>query len=198
MKKESHIAVQEKKPRKVIGWVSFLDQIKLESLRSDWKNLFDLTKYTLEERMRILTDLGVVQKRIAFENMTPLVGFEALVKAMTGNIASIDEIGVNVHALGSGTTAAADGDTALETETTRALLASRAYGSGANKNKAYYTAFYGLADAIGTHEEMGLFINADEGTPDDGVLWDRTLLTITKTGAQSLTIDYEDTFSNDL
>lgn len=193
----SQIAVAEKKPRKVIGWVSFIDQLKLEALRPDWKNLFDLKQYTLADRFKILEDLGVVQNRLSFENITPLVGFEALVKAMTGNIATVDEIGVNVHALGSGTTAAADGDTTLETETTRALLASRAYGSGSNKNKAYYTAFYGLAEAIGTHEEMGLFIDADDGTPDDGVLWDRTLLTIVKTGSQSLTIDYEDTFSND-
>lgn len=192
--KNSHKFIAETKDRKVLGWATFIDQLKLESLRSDWRDLFDLKKYGLHERFRILGELGVIQRQERFENITPTVGFEVLAKAMTGNIASVDEIGVNVHALGSDSTAAVDGDTELGNETTRGLLSSRAY----NDNKAYYTAFYGLADAVGTHEEMGLFINADAGTPDDGVLWDRTVLTITKSGAQSLTIDYEDTFANDV
>lgn len=193
----SQATIAEVKPRKVIGWATFINQLKLEALRPDWKDLFDLQKISLRDRFKILTELGVVEKQLQFENMTPLVGFEALVKAMTGNIASVDEIAVNVHALGSDNTEASDSDTELGNETTRALLASRAYGTGSNRNKAYYTAFYGLSDAVGTHEEMGLFINADDGTPDDGVLWDRTLLTIVKSGSQSLTIDYEDSFIND-
>lgn len=184
--------ITETKPAKRIGWVSWIDQRKLEAARSDWRELFDLTKYTLKARFRELKKLGVLQAQTIFENLTPTVGFEAVVKAMTGNIATVDEIGVNVHALGNDNTPAAAGDTTLGNETTRALLSSRSY----NNNKAYYTAFYGLPDAVGTHEEMGLFINADDGTPDDGVLWDRTLLTIVKTAAQSLTIDYEDTFTN--
>lgn len=192
MKNNQSATIQEVKPRKVIGWVSFIDQIKLESLRADWKELFDLKKISLRDRFKILSELGVLQKQLRFENITPTVGFEAITKAMTGNIASVDEIAVNVHALGTGTTPAAAGDTTLETEGARALLSSRSY----NDDKAYYTAFYGLADAVGTWSEMGLFINADDATPDDGVLWDRTLLSIVKTGAQSLTIDYEDTFEN--
>jgi hypothetical protein len=185
--------IQEVKPIKRIGWATLIDQKKLEDLRSNWKEIFDLAKFSLQERMKILSDLGVIQKQTVFENLTPTVGFEAIVKALTGNISTVDEVGVNYHALGSGSTPAADADTELETETTRALLSSRSY----NNNKAYYTAFYGLAAAIGTHNEMGLFINGS-ASADSGVLWDRTLLTIVKSGSQSLTIDYEDTFSNDV
>jgi len=183
--------IQEVKPIKRIGWASWIDQKKLETLRADWRELFDLARYSLRRRFEILEDLGVLERQQIFENITPTVGFEALAKAMTGNIASVDEVGVNYHALGSGTNAPADSDTQLQTETVRAILSSRSY----EDNKAYYTAFYGLAEAIGTHHEMGLFINAGP-TVNSGVLWDRTLLDITKTGVQSLTLDYEDTFAN--
>lgn len=191
MKNNQSATIQEVKPRKVIGWATFIDQLKLESIRADWKELFDLKKISLAERFKILGELGVIQKQLRFDNITPTVGFEALTKAMSGNISTVAEVAVNYHALGSGTNPAADSDTQLQTEVSRALLSSRSY----NDEKAYYTAFYGLADAIGTHHEMGLFINGS-ASANSGVLWDRTLIDITKTGAQSLTIDYEDTFQN--
>jgi hypothetical protein len=184
--------IQEKKGRKVIGWATLIDQKKLESLRSDWRDLFNLKKYTLKERFSVLNTLGVIQKQERFDNITPTVGFEALAKALTGNISTVAEIKVNVHAMGTGTTPAADGDTTLETEGIRKSLASWSY----NDNKSYYTAFYGLSEAVGTWTELGLYIDADPLVTDDGVLWDRTLTTITKTSAQSLTIDVEDTFAN--
>lgn len=187
------VEVQEKKPIKRIGWATFMDQAKLERI-PNWRDLFDLKKYTPTRRFGILQGFGIIQRQQIFENITPTVGFAALTKAMTGNAGSLAEITVNVHALGTGETAPASSDVQLETEGARSLLPSTAY----DDNKAYYTAFYGLPDAIGDWTEMGLFINADPDVADDGVLWDRTLLAISKTGDQSLSIDYEDTFTNDV
>ena len=91
--------IEEVKPIKRIGWATFIDQLKLEALRPDWKDLFDLQKYTLKERFKILGDLGVIQKQECFENITPTVGFAAITKAMSGNIAAVGEVAVNYHAL---------------------------------------------------------------------------------------------------
>jgi hypothetical protein len=191
--------VQEKKPVKRIGVVSWFDgEIgrRLEVAVKNRPELLDTNRFSFADRARILLDeYGIApSRRQVFENITPTVGFAVLTKALSGNLGSVDEIGVNVHALGNGSTPPDASDTTLEGEVARVLLASRSY-SGA---KAYYTAFYGLAEAVGTHTEMGLFMDADEGTPDDGTLWDRSLTSITKTGIQSLTIDYEDEFSNDV
>lgn len=189
--------VREEKKAQRIGVVSWFDGDhgrRLQQLVERCPAIMDVRKLLPKDRMRVLrTRYGIMPSRQqAFENMTPTAGFNRLVKAMTGNIATVAEIQVNVHALGSDATPATLGDTGLGNETARTLLSSTSYTS----NKAYYTAFYGLSEAVGTHEEMGLFIDADEGVPDDGTLWDRTLNTIVKTGIQSLTIDYEDSFTN--
>jgi len=183
--------VQEVKPMKRIGWISLINQKKLEKLRLDWRDLFDLNKYTLKQRFDELAKLGVVQRREIFENITPTVGFAALTKALSGNIATVAEVLVNYHSLGTGVAAPASGDTALGTEGARVIVSSKTYSG----NKAYYTVFYGLTEGVGTWTEMGLWLNAS-ATPGSGTLWDRSLISISKTNAQSLTIDYEDTLSN--
>lgn len=184
---------QEKKYRKRIGYLTLLNH-EIVSKLPQYHYLFDLKRITLKGRLAFLASIpGAIEKQIIFENITPIVGFEVLTKLLTGNLGSLVEGEVNVHALGSGVTPPADGDTELETETIRKLIASSTY----DENKAFYTVVYETTEANGTHREMGLFINADDGIPDDGTLWDRSEINITKTSAQSLTIDYEDTFVNE-
>lgn len=187
---------KEKKPKIVIGIARTYDHERLLSWLSSIG--ISLEQFAREFNYRTRTALlagapeGIVAQAVPFKNITPTIGFEAITKALSGNMAAVEELEVVVHAFGDDDTAPADGDTTLGNETSRKLLSSTSY-SGAS---AFYTAFYDLAEAIGTHAEMGLFINTDAGTPDDGVLWDRSLIEITKTGAQSLSIDYEDTFVN--
>lgn len=188
--------IQEVKPVRRIGTVRIFGgeaAAKLEQLVTRFPEILNLKKYLPEERYVLLSHFGIApEQQLDFENLTPTVGFAAITKAMTGNIATTSEILVNIHALGSGSTAPVAGNTQLQTEVARVLLSSLSY-SGAS---AYYTAFYGLAAAVGTHHEMGLFINGSAGTPNSGVLWDRTLLDIVKTNTQSLTLDYLDTLTN--
>lgn len=198
MKQETQIIKHEQKPKITIGilrtynhesLLAFLRSkgLTIEQFRSEFN-------YRTRTALLALAPANVVEYALPFENITPTVGFEVITKMLTGNASALEELEVMVHAFGDDNTAPADGDTALGNETVRKLLSSKSY-SGAS---AFYTVFYDLSEGNGTHEEMGLFANADPGTPDDGTLWDRSLISITKTGTQSLSIDYEDSFVNNI
>lgn len=182
------LSIQEVKYPKRIGYISLYNAKKLAKLTAKIPHIFDLSKISLQERFSILAP--ALEDRVIFENITPLVGFTSLAKVMTGYAAAV-EAQPNVHALGSGATAPTSADTQLQTEVTRKLLASKAYAG----NKAYYTVVYETTEANGTHLEMALFMNATL-VANNGTMWDRSAISITKTAAQSLTIDYEDTFIN--
>lgn len=194
-----NITHQETKSRKVIGTLRTYDHERLLSwLESIGISLDEWIseKFNRISRAEILrgAPAGIVAEEIAFENITPDIGFQAITKILSGNGGSVDELEVMVHAFGDDGTDPDASDTALGNETTRKLVSSKSY-SGPS---AFYTVFYDLAEGNGTHAEMGLFCDADAGTPDDGTLWDHSLISITKAGTQSLTIDYEDTFVNNL
>lgn len=188
---------KEKKPKRTIGTIRLYDHSALLRFLTEkgmsLGRFIEAFNYRSRAEFLVAAPPGVIAREIQFENITPTIGFELLTKALSGNISAVEELEVMVHAFGDDGTAPAAGDTTLGNETTRKLLSSKSY-SGAS---AFYTAFYDLAEAVGTHAEMGLFANADDGTPDDGSLWDHSLIAITKTGAQSLTIDYEDIFTNE-
>lgn len=195
---ETHPAIyhKETKGRKIIGFMRTYDHAALLAwLSSIGISLEQFARdFNIHSRRELLARApeGLVAASLGFENITPTVGFEALAKALSGNIAAVEEVEVQVHAFGSSGTAPSLSDTELGNETIRKFLSSKSY-SGAS---AFYTAFYATAEGNGTHAEMGLFANADDGTPDDGTLWDRSLVSITKLDTQSLTIDYEDSFVN--
>lgn len=165
---------------------------RFEALVAAVPKLLDVNFISAENRFKVLEALGItpVSQEI-FENITPTVGFAQLTKALTNNIASPAEIAVNYHAYGTSNTAPAAGNTQLGSESGRKAITSLAYSG----NKAFYTIFYTASEAVGTFAEVGLFINGT-GTANSGSLWDRSLLAFTKTALQTMTIDYEDTFSN--
>ncbi len=181
----------EEKFIKRIGWITKYNWEKLK-LIPNWRDYFDVSKISPQKRFEAFRAIpGLIEGQQIFENLTPTVGFQQLCKAMSGNISTVAEIGVNYHAMGTGTNSPASGDIQLQTESTRKLLASKTYAN----NKAFYTAFYAATEAVGTFTEIGLFINGS-ATANSGVLWDRSLLSIIKSNTQTLTIDYEDTFIN--
>lgn len=196
MNQNPPILKKEIKPKVMIGVARTYDHAMLLSfLEKKGISLANFARdFNIHTRRAFLADApaGMIASELAFRNITPTVGFEALTKALSGNISSVEEVEVMVHAFGTDGTAPALGDTTLGNETVRKLISSKSY-SGAS---AFYTAFYDVSEAVGTFAEMGLFANADDGTPDDGTLWDRSLEAITKLGTQTLTIDYEDSFVN--
>jgi len=74
------------------------------------------------------------------------------------------EAAMSHMAIGTGTTAAAAGDTALETELDRNALSSVAQGTGADANKVTYTCDWAAGDGTGAITEAGIFNSVSAGT----------------------------------
>lgn len=123
-----------------------------------------------------------------FENLIPTVG-RTMIANNLSNSSPTTVMLLNYTALGTGTTAVANGQTTLVTETYRKQTASYTNSS----NIAYFTAFYSATETTGTYKEAGLFAGAS-GTANSGVLFSRVLLNptagITKSATETLTIDY--------
>ena len=78
-------------------------------------------------------------------------------------LADSGEAAMTHMALGTGTTAAVVGDTALETELDRNALTSKIQGSGANANQVTYSAEWAAGDGTGAITEAGIFNSASAG-----------------------------------
>lgn len=133
---------------------------------------------------------GKVKRVKKFHNLLPTVG-RALIAAHLGNASpSPSSILVNYSSVGTSSTAAANGDTALVAETARTVVASRTSAS----NIAYITGFYGATDVSGTLREAGLWINGT-ATANSGTLFSRVIINITKAVTETLTLDWTITIS---
>ena len=125
-----------------------------------------------------------------YKNLIPTVGRAAIASWLTNSSPTPASMRLNYTALGTGTTAPANGDTQLQTETFRKAIASETNSN----NIAYATAFYTAPEVSGTFKEAGIFMNAT-GTANSGTLFSRVAIDITKTTSQTLTIDYTITIS---
>lgn len=74
------------------------------------------------------------------------------------------EAAMSHMAIGTGTAAAAAGDTSLQTELDRNSLSSKTQGSGADANKVTFTADWAAEDGTGAITEAGIFNSASAGT----------------------------------
>ncbi len=94
-------------------------------------------------------------------------------------------------AIGTGTTPAAAGDTALETELDRNALTSTTQGTGGDANKVIFVGDWAAGDGTGAITEAGIFNAASAG-----VLLCRRVFSVKNKGASdSLTITWELTFN---
>jgi hypothetical protein len=66
-------------------------------------------------------------------------------------------------AIGTGTTAAANTDTALETELDRNVLTSKTQGAGSDAHKVTFVADWAAGDGTGAITEAGIFNSASAG-----------------------------------
>ena len=133
---------------------------------------------------------GEIKRVKEFHNIIPTVG-RALIAAHLGTSApSPSSLLVNYSAVGTGTNAPANGDTTLQTETARTVVASRT----ASSNIAYITGFFGATDVSGTLREAGLFIGASAAA-NSGTLFSRVAINITKALTETLTLDWVITIS---
>ena len=88
------------------------------------------------------------------------------------------EAAMSHMAIGTGTTAAVVGDTALETELDRNALTSKTQGSGASANQVAYSAEWAAGDGTGAITEAGIFNSASAG-----ILLARSVFAVKNKGA---------------
>lgn len=98
---------------------------------------------------------------------------------------------INYGALGSSSTAVANGDTQLTAEVFRKVVASASY----TNNVAFIDFFYSKADTNGTYQEFGTFIDGT-GTANSGQIFTHALTGgWTKTSSESMTVSCQYTIS---
>lgn len=99
---------------------------------------------------------------------------------------SSDEDPMSHMAVGSGTTAAAAGNTALVHEVDRNALTSRTQGAGGDANDVIYIGDWGAGDATAPLTEAGIFNSSSVGT----MLVRQTFAEINKGASDTLSITW--------
>lgn len=140
---------------------------------------------------KLIQELNQICKTevMIYQNLLPTVGRTMLADQLT-NASPDNTPVVNFIALGTGTTAPANGDTILETETYRNAVASI---TNAN-NIAYITGFFNATETNGTFREAGVFSDGTSSA-DTGILISRVAINITKSVTETLTLDWTLTIS---
>lgn len=106
-------------------------------------------------------------------------------------LADQGEAAMSHMAIGTGTTAAVVGDTALETELDRNALTSTTQGSGANANQVTYSGEWAAGDGTGAITEAAIFNSASAG-----IMLARSVFAVKNKGAtDSLSIAWTLTIS---
>lgn len=132
-----------------------------------------------------ICECGAIKSIQEYDNIIPTVGRSILVEGLSGGLSDISDLEINFTSLGTGSTAPANGDTTLETETFRKAVASATFDS----NQLFITAFYTAPEVSGTFAEAGVHIKGT-ASPDTGTLFSRVAIDVTKAVTETLTIDY--------
>lgn len=130
---------------------------------------------------------GREKARETVRNLVVTVGRNHIADQM----AEQNEAAMSHMAIGTGTTAALNTDTALITEIDRNALASTTQGSGAEANKVTYVCDWAAGDGTGAITEAGIFNSAAAGT-----MLCRTVFSVKNKGAgDTLTLTWVLTIS---
>lgn len=132
---------------------------------------------------------GEIKRVHEYKNLIPTVGRAMLANNLT-NTSPDNTLRITHVALGSNATAPANGDTTLGTETFRNAIASQTNAD----NVAFFTGFFSTTEVTGTFNEAGLFADGS-GAADSGILFSHVAISITKSGTETLTVDWTITIS---
>lgn len=131
---------------------------------------------------------GNITYELRKHNLAVTAGLESIAQRLAGVDVPANKKGTITYlALGTGTTAAAAGDTTLDTEVFRKLVSARTYTGAVAK----YRVFINTTEANVTIKELGLFGDDATGTADTGTLYARLIVDKAKTSAETLTVDWE-------
>lgn len=131
---------------------------------------------------------GRITKQIKAHNLAVTTGLNSIASRLSGTDNPANVKGTITYcAVGTGTTAPAAGDTTLETELYRKQVSVRSVTG----NTAKFRTFYNTSEANGALKEAGLFGDDATATADTGTLFCRLAINKTKTGTETLTLDWE-------
>lgn len=126
-------------------------------------------------------------RKYTYKNLVVTFAKNAIAQRIAGS-SSAGEI--TYCAVGTGTTAPAEANTALETEIFRKLISVRSYSGNIATLQTYFT----TEEANGTLREAGLFGNAvgktASGTSGTGQLYCRVAINRTKSSNDTLTLSW--------
>lgn len=152
-----------------------------------WKGVWDCfvtegTPLTASELSAVKAGktIGRAFSRQTFHNVITTIGRGQINKAMTGGIASVNEVKLTKQQLGTGTTAPAAGDTSLQTPSAPTLANISSLGYSAEQLNV--VCLWAAGAATGTWKELGIFMN-------DTILFSHVGIDVTATAAQAITID---------
>jgi len=142
------------------------------------------------------SETGELRNRIQKHNLVPTIALETIA-AQFASTAITKDIGDNLYiAVGSNATAAAAGNTTLGTEVARKAQSSR---NSASSGVASIAVLFAAGEATGTHREFGLFGDGNTTTAsaaaNSGILYSRTVVNVTVSASETLTVTVELTFS---
>lgn len=126
---------------------------------------------------------GNFKEKIFVDNLITTAAKESFAKAFSGETANNQGI-ATYHAVGTGTTAPALGDTNLQTEIFRKLISVRSYSN----NQALFQTYFTTSEANGVLRELGLFGDLATATANTGTLFARVAINRTKTTSDTLTV----------
>lgn len=120
---------------------------------------------TVKPQVNVVVELfgpdGALKERRETHNLVTDVGCAHIADQLAS---SQDESAMSHMAVGTGNTAAAAGDTTLDTELDRNALDSFVQGAGASDHTVIYTASWAAGDGTGAIVEAGIFNDGAAGT----------------------------------
>lgn len=132
---------------------------------------------------------GKELRRRTEHNLVVTTGLVAIAEIMSNELEQDCAIYL---ALGTGTTAAAAGDTKLETESERKIITTRSRSSAT----LIYRTYYLVGEAVGDYTEWGLFFAATTAK-DSGRIFNRILPAggVSKASNEQLTVEVQIAFA---
>lgn len=130
---------------------------------------------------------GAIMDAKRYTNLIVASGKNAVAGRLVGDLIVANRGAITFGSVGTGTNVPADGDTTLQTELFRKVLALRQVTT----NKALFRLFLTTSEGNGVLKEFGLFGEDASATPDSGTLFNRVNIDITKTVSETLTIEAE-------
>lgn len=136
---------------------------------------------------------GKVKDTFYGKNMAVDDGLESLASRLSGTDDPTTKGTILYCGLGTDSTAVTANDTDLGTETVRKLITTR---SSTGKTAKFKT-FFNTSEGNVTIREIGLFGDDATAVADSGTLFCRLIVNKTKTSSETLTLEWDVTFSDD-